>query len=93
MAHDNKNPKNSLTATINPNPIASRVRLRSSQSPTNSFRFCLYEVSYGERSYTVSEFVTETVTLDVSTVSDVAIGCGHNNEGQFVGITALLDLY
>lgn len=54
---------------------------------------CLYEVSYGDGSYTVGDFVSETVTLDGrKTVSDVAIGCGHNNEGLFVGAGGLLGL-
>ncbi|GKC57979.1 protein aspartic protease in guard cell 1 [Tanacetum coccineum] len=54
---------------------------------------CLYEVSYGDGSYTVGDFVSETVTLDgYKTVSDVAIGCGHNNEGLFVGAGGLLGL-
>ncbi|WVZ09781.1 hypothetical protein V8G54_014311 [Vigna mungo] len=53
---------------------------------------CLYEVSYGDGSYTVGEFATETVTLGASAVSGVAIGCGHNNEGLFVGAAGLLGL-
>lgn len=53
---------------------------------------CLYEVSYGDGSYTVGEFATETVTLGGASVSNVAIGCGHNNEGLFVGAAGLLGL-
>ncbi|KAK7407567.1 hypothetical protein VNO78_09520 [Psophocarpus tetragonolobus] len=53
---------------------------------------CLYEVSYGDGSYTVGEFATETVTLGSAEVSGVAIGCGHNNEGLFVGAAGLLGL-
>ncbi|KVH97577.1 protein ASPARTIC PROTEASE IN GUARD CELL 1 [Cynara cardunculus var. scolymus] len=54
---------------------------------------CLYEVSYGDGSYTVGDFATETVTLEGSTaVKDIAIGCGHNNEGLFVGAAGLIGL-
>ncbi|KAG5059929.1 hypothetical protein AAZX31_01G077400 [Glycine max] len=53
---------------------------------------CLYEVSYGDGSYTVGEFATETVTLGSAAVENVAIGCGHNNEGLFVGAAGLLGL-
>lgn len=53
---------------------------------------CLYEVSYGDGSYTVGEFATETVTLGSDSVESVAIGCGHHNEGLFVGSAGLLGL-
>lgn len=54
---------------------------------------CLYEVSYGDGSYTVGDFVTETITFGGSAaVDDVAIGCGHNNEGLFVGAAGLIGL-
>ncbi|KAL5070656.1 hypothetical protein RYX36_021543 [Vicia faba] len=53
---------------------------------------CLYEVSYGDGSYTVGDFVTETVTIGATSVNNVAIGCGHNNEGLFVGAAGLLGL-
>ncbi|KAL2546381.1 Eukaryotic aspartyl protease family protein [Forsythia ovata] len=54
---------------------------------------CLYEVSYGDGSYTVGDFVTETITFGGSaSVNNVAIGCGHNNEGLFVGAAGLIGL-
>ncbi|XP_027362749.1 protein ASPARTIC PROTEASE IN GUARD CELL 1 [Abrus precatorius] len=53
---------------------------------------CLYEVSYGDGSYTVGEFATEMVTLGTASVDGIAIGCGHNNEGLFVGAAGLLGL-
>uniref|UniRef100_A0A0D9UWK0 Peptidase A1 domain-containing protein n=1 Tax=Leersia perrieri TaxID=77586 RepID=A0A0D9UWK0_9ORYZ len=59
----------------------------------NSTGACLYEVAYGDGSYTVGDFATETLTLgDSSPVSNVAIGCGHDNEGLFVGAAGLLAL-
>ncbi|CAN4124768.1 unnamed protein product [Withania somnifera] len=54
---------------------------------------CLYEVSYGDGSYTVGDFVTESISFGgASSVENVAIGCGHNNEGLFVGAAGLLGL-
>lgn len=59
----------------------------------NSTGACLYEVAYGDGSYTVGDFATETLTLgDSAPVSSVAIGCGHDNEGLFVGAAGLLAL-
>ncbi|XP_076908119.1 protein ASPARTIC PROTEASE IN GUARD CELL 1 [Bidens hawaiensis] len=54
---------------------------------------CLYQVSYGDGSYTVGDLATETITFDRSNmVKNVAIGCGHNNEGLFVGAAGLIGL-
>ncbi|XP_058091384.1 protein ASPARTIC PROTEASE IN GUARD CELL 1-like [Magnolia sinica] len=54
---------------------------------------CLYQVSYGDGSYTVGDFVTETLTFgDSASVSNIALGCGHDNEGLFVGAAGLLGL-
>ncbi|KAH7578058.1 hypothetical protein JRO89_XS01G0335400 [Xanthoceras sorbifolium] len=53
---------------------------------------CLYQVSYGDGSFTVGEFSTETLTFRGSRVGRVALGCGHDNEGLFVGAAGLLGL-
>ncbi|KAI4374495.1 hypothetical protein MLD38_012482 [Melastoma candidum] len=54
---------------------------------------CLYQVSYGDGSFTVGDFVRETLTFDGSRrVDGVAIGCGHDNEGLFTGSAGLLGL-
>ncbi|KAL3654382.1 hypothetical protein CASFOL_004063 [Castilleja foliolosa] len=56
---------------------------------------CLYQVSYGDGSYTVGDFATETITFGgggSAAVDNVAIGCGHNNEGLFVGAAGLIGL-
>ncbi|XP_047314173.1 protein ASPARTIC PROTEASE IN GUARD CELL 1-like [Impatiens glandulifera] len=54
---------------------------------------CLYEVSYGDGSYTVGDFVTETISFGrMNQVNRIAIGCGHNNEGLFVGAAGLIGL-
>lgn len=54
---------------------------------------CLYQVSYGDGSYTVGDFATETLTFgNTGTVNNVAIGCGHENEGLFVGSAGIIGL-
>lgn len=54
---------------------------------------CQYQVSYGDGSFTVGEYSTETVSFGNSgSVNRVAIGCGHDNEGLFVGAAGLLGL-
>ncbi|KAI9128770.1 hypothetical protein K1719_000253 [Acacia pycnantha] len=54
---------------------------------------CLYQVSYGDGSFTVGEYATETVSFGTSgSVNRVAIGCGHDNEGLFIGAAGLIGL-
>ncbi|KAL6128558.1 hypothetical protein ACLB2K_071913 [Fragaria x ananassa] len=53
---------------------------------------CLYQVSYGDGSFTFGDFSTETLTFRRSKVPKVALGCGHDNEGLFVGAAGLLGL-
>ncbi|KAM3380326.1 protein ASPARTIC PROTEASE IN GUARD CELL 1-like [Capsicum galapagoense] len=58
-----------------------------------STQSCLYQVSYGDGSFTVGEFATETVSFGRSgSFPKVAIGCGHDNEGLFVGAAGLVAL-
>ncbi|KAH0450460.1 hypothetical protein IEQ34_021152 [Dendrobium chrysotoxum] len=54
---------------------------------------CLYQVSYGDGSFTVGEFATDSLTFGSSPpVPSIALGCGHDNEGLFVGASGLLGL-
>ncbi|KAI3977719.1 hypothetical protein MKX01_009604 [Papaver californicum] len=59
-----------------------------------SNRTCRYQVFYGDGSYTVGEFVTETLTFYSSKTSleNIYIGCGHDNRGLFRGSAGLLAL-
>ncbi|KAG5247497.1 protein ASPARTIC PROTEASE IN GUARD CELL [Salix suchowensis] len=51
------------------------------------------QVNYGDGSYTVGNFATESVSFGNSgSVKNVALGCGHYNEGLFVGAAGLLGL-
>ncbi|KVH91062.1 aspartyl protease family protein 2-like [Cynara cardunculus var. scolymus] len=58
----------------------------------NKRKKCMYQVSYGDGSFTVGEFSTETLTFRKTKVNNVAFGCGHDNEGLFVGAAGLLGL-
>ncbi|KAL8115081.1 hypothetical protein AgCh_021780 [Apium graveolens] len=53
---------------------------------------CLYQVQYGDGSFTVGRFATETLSFRKSKVSNIAVGCGQDNEGLFVGAAGLLGL-
>ncbi|XP_020538478.1 aspartyl protease family protein 2 [Jatropha curcas] len=55
-------------------------------------RTCMYQVSYGDGSFTYGDFSTETLTFRRTKVRRVAIGCGHDNQGLFVGAAGLLGL-
>ncbi|KAJ7951309.1 Protein ASPARTIC PROTEASE IN GUARD CELL 1-like [Quillaja saponaria] len=58
----------------------------------NRKKVCLYQVSYGDGSFTSGEFSTETLTFRGTKMGRVALGCGHDNEGLFVGAAGLLGL-
>lgn len=53
---------------------------------------CLYEVSYRDGSYTVDDFVMETVTVGDASFRNIAIRYDHNNEGLYVSAAGLLGL-
>lgn len=58
----------------------------------NPRKTCMYQVSYGDGSFTFGDFSTETLTFRRTRVPRVALGCGHDNEGLFVGAAGLLGL-
>ncbi|XP_044491776.1 aspartyl protease family protein 2 [Mangifera indica] len=70
-------------------PICRRLESSGCSTKTHT---CLYQVSYGDGSFTVGEFSTETLTFRGSKVGKVALGCGHDNEGLFVGAGGLMGL-
>ncbi|KAJ3692949.1 hypothetical protein LUZ60_012044 [Juncus effusus] len=53
---------------------------------------CRYEVSYRDGSYSNGVLALETLTLGSTTITGVAIGCGHHNHGLFTGASGLLGL-
>ncbi|XP_043698268.1 aspartyl protease family protein 2-like [Telopea speciosissima] len=73
-------------------PCSSPLCRRLDMSGCSQQRLCLYQVSYGDGSFTVGDFSTETLTFRGTKVGNVALGCGHDNEGLFVGAAGLLGL-
>ncbi|KAD6796714.1 hypothetical protein E3N88_07610 [Mikania micrantha] len=55
-------------------------------------RWCGYKVSYGDGSYTKGTLALETLTFGNTFIQKVAIGCGHRNQGLFVGAAGLLGI-
>ncbi|KAJ0681316.1 putative nepenthesin [Helianthus annuus] len=55
-------------------------------------RWCGYEVSYGDWSYTKGTLALKTLTFDNTFIQKVAIGCGHRNQGLFIGAAGLLGI-
>ncbi|CAK9329999.1 unnamed protein product [Citrullus colocynthis] len=58
-----------------------------------SSNVCLYQVKYGDGSFTTGELATETLSFGNSnSIPNLPIGCGHDNEGLFVGAAGLIGL-
>ncbi|KAE8652457.1 protein ASPARTIC PROTEASE IN GUARD CELL 1 [Cucumis sativus] len=54
---------------------------------------CIYKVEYGDGSFTIGELATETLTfVHSNSIPNISIGCGHDNEGLFVGADGLIGL-
>ncbi|KAK3222499.1 hypothetical protein Dsin_009524 [Dipteronia sinensis] len=53
---------------------------------------CGYEVNYADGSYTKWTLMLETLTFGQTRILNMAIGCGHNNQGSFNVIAGLLGL-
>ncbi|XP_031495992.1 aspartyl protease family protein 2-like [Nymphaea colorata] len=73
-------------------PCSSPICRQLDTSGCSRRRSCLYQVSYGDGSSTVGDFSTETLTFGRTSIGRVALGCGHDNEGLFVGAAGLLGL-
>ncbi|XP_042513324.1 aspartyl protease family protein At5g10770-like [Macadamia integrifolia] len=54
---------------------------------------CLYQVTYGDGSYSQGNFATDTLTLSSSDAfTNFEFGCGQNNQGTFGTVDGLLGL-
>jgi len=80
------------SSTFRKVPCATPLCKKLDVSGCRSGRYCEYQVSYGDGSFTVGDFSTETLTFRGQVVRRVALGCGHDNEGLFVGAAGLLGL-
>lgn len=79
------------SATFSGVPCTSSVCDRLENAGCREGR-CRYEVSYGDGSYTKGTLALETLTVGRTLIRNVAIGCGHKNQGMFVGAAGLLGL-
>ncbi|KAF7150019.1 hypothetical protein RHSIM_Rhsim02G0220800 [Rhododendron simsii] len=71
-------------------PQCSQLLISGCTRATNT---CLYAVLYGDGSFTIGLYATETLTLTPSDVfPGFAFGCGLNNTGLFRGAAGLLGL-
>lgn len=59
---------------------------------------CLYQVDYGDGSFTFGELATDNVALDAATgpgqvvLTNIPLGCGHDNEGVFGSAAGIFGL-
>ncbi|KAL5718840.1 hypothetical protein ACHQM5_011703 [Ranunculus cassubicifolius] len=53
---------------------------------------CNYRVTYVDKSFSVGGLATKTFQSGSSVINDVAIGCGHDNQGKFNGSAGILAL-
>ncbi|KAK0575027.1 hypothetical protein LWI29_032803 [Acer saccharum] len=53
---------------------------------------CGYKVNYADGSYTKGTLMLETLTFGLMRIHNMAMGCGHNNQGSFNVIAGLLGL-
>jgi hypothetical protein len=56
-----------------------------SRRPSSGFRGYARLPGYGDGSFTFGDFSTETLAFRRILVALVAVDCGHDNEGLFVG--------
>ncbi|KAL3325844.1 hypothetical protein AABB24_036861 [Solanum stoloniferum] len=82
----------SKSSSFSPVTCDSPLCRRLDSSGCNNRNKCLYQVSYGDGSFTVGEYSTETLSFRKTTVSNISFGCGHDNEGLFIGAAGLLGL-
>ncbi|KAK3210674.1 hypothetical protein Dsin_015380 [Dipteronia sinensis] len=62
-------------------------------SPSCDSSTCVYAIGYGDNSFSVGFFVTETLSLTPTDVfPKFLFGCGQNNQGLFGGAAGLIGL-
>jgi hypothetical protein len=71
----------------------SQLTAATGNTPGCSTSTCIYGIQYGDSSFSVGYFGTETLTLTSSNVfPNFLFGCGQNNQGLFGGAAGLLGL-
>ena len=70
--------------------MCSKLHIQGCTTHSNQ---CTYEVTYGDGSFTIGRLAMETLTFGRGrAVPRIAFGCGHDNEGLFLGASGLLGL-
>ncbi|XP_002979394.2 aspartyl protease family protein 2 [Selaginella moellendorffii] len=82
----------SLSSSFKPLACASSICGKLKIKGCSRKNKCMYQVSYGDGSFTVGDFSTETLSFGEHAVRSVAMGCGRNNQGLFHGAAGLLGL-
>lgn len=70
-------------------PMCRVLQLHGCEARNN---LCMYQVAYGDGSFTEGEFSMEALSFRGATMANVAMGCGHDNEGLFAGAAGLFGL-
>ncbi|KAK3220428.1 hypothetical protein Dsin_014398 [Dipteronia sinensis] len=85
------NPATSTSYTVVPcgSPICDALLLDDHRCHAGK---CGYEVNYADGSYTKGTLMLETLTFRQMRILNMAMGCGHNNQGSFMVIAGLLGL-
>ncbi|KAL8459619.1 hypothetical protein ACS0TY_036927 [Phlomoides rotata] len=76
-------------ATKTYRPVACRTNLCAYEgnSGCNSKEECVYQVVYGDRSFSKGDLATDTLTLGSTlTLPNFGFGCGRNNNGTFTPV-------
>ncbi|PIA34485.1 hypothetical protein AQUCO_03700035v1 [Aquilegia coerulea] len=74
-------------------PSCSQLSSGTGNSPRCSGSACVYGIEYGDQSYSVGIFGTETLTVSPYDVfPNFQFGCGQNNDGLFGQVAGLIGL-
>ncbi|KAF5181583.1 Aspartyl protease family protein [Thalictrum thalictroides] len=86
--------KSSTFSNISCNsPSCNQLSSGTGRSPRCSVSACVYSIQYGDQSYSVGIFGTETLTVTPSDVfPKFEFGCGQNNDGLFGQVAGLIGL-
>ncbi|KAJ6434789.1 hypothetical protein OIU84_000096 [Salix udensis] len=86
-------PKKDFTLIFDTGSDITWTQFASEGTKTCSSSACLYQVQYGDGSYSIGITATETLTLSATDVfKNFLFGCGQQNQGLFGGAAGLLGL-
>ncbi|KAK9124703.1 hypothetical protein Sjap_014305 [Stephania japonica] len=89
------NPSNSKSytnVTCTSQLCGPKLRSATSATPGCASSTCVYGIQYGDQSFSVGFFGSETITLGQDVFPNFFFGCGQNNQGLFGKSAGLLGL-